>query len=229
MSATWLIFRTTATLVIYIADVTLSQENEILHIHSVLANSWSPRMHLGTARGLCLELISVSRHCVDETMLSLKDSRHGLSSIYNFVRHIEQSAIYGTVGRCKVLRKHTVTFQPMLILPESFCRPHPCMRWRCWQLRFLQRRGGWRLQAMTCFSLIHYSTQSVRRREKHCSCFDGRSSLTTSIEDCTSLYAFIRSLNWHHLFHLKSGIHILVWHWEWLVCWTWWGSFGSSS
>ena len=77
-------------------------------------------MHLGTARGLCLELISVSRHCVDETMLSLKDSRHGLSSIYNFVRHIEQSAIYGTVGRCKVLRKHTVTFQPMLILPESF-------------------------------------------------------------------------------------------------------------
>ncbi len=53
-------------------------------------------------------------------MLSLKDSRHGLSSIYNFVRHIEQSAIYGTVGRCKVLRKHTVTFQPMLILPESF-------------------------------------------------------------------------------------------------------------
>ena len=222
-------FRTTATLIIYIADVTLSQENEILQIHSVLANSWSPRMHLGTARGLCLELISVSRHCVDETMLSLKDSRHGLSSIYNFVRHIEQSAIYGTVGRCKVLRKHTVTFQPMLILPESFCRPHPCMRWRCWQLRFLQRRGGWRLQAMTCFSLIHYSTQSVRRREKHCSCFDGRSSLTTSIEDCTSLYAFIRSLNWHHLFHLKSGIHILVWHWEWLVCWTWWGSFGSSS
>ena len=134
-------FRTTVTLIIYIADVTLSQENEILHIHSVLANSWSPRMHLGTARGLCLELISVSRHCVDETMLSLKDSRHGLSSIYNFVRHIEQSAIYGTVGRCKVLRKHTVTFQPMLILPESFCRPHPCMRWRCWQLRFLQRRG----------------------------------------------------------------------------------------
>ena len=32
-------FRTTATLIIYIADVTLSQENEILQIHSVLANS----------------------------------------------------------------------------------------------------------------------------------------------------------------------------------------------
>ena len=32
-------FMTTATLIIYIADVTLSQENEILHIHSVLANS----------------------------------------------------------------------------------------------------------------------------------------------------------------------------------------------
>ena len=130
-----------------------------------------------------------------QVMLSLKDSRHGLSSIYSFVRHIEQSATFGTVGRCKVLRKHTVTFQPMLILPESFCRPHPCMRWRCWQLRFLQRRGGWRLQAMTCFSLIHYSTQSERRREKHCSWFDGRSSLTTSIEDCTRSYAFIRSLN----------------------------------
>ena len=35
---------------------------------------------------------------------------------------------------------------------------------------FLQQRGGWLLQAMTYFSLIHYSTQSVRRREKHCSC-----------------------------------------------------------
>ena len=53
-------------------------------------------------------------------MLSLKDSRHGLSSIYSFVRHIGQSTIFVTVGRCKVLRKHAVTFQLMLILPESF-------------------------------------------------------------------------------------------------------------
>ena len=53
-------------------------------------------------------------------MLSLKDSRHGLSSIYSFVRHIEQSATFGTVGPCKVLSKHAVTFQLMLILPESF-------------------------------------------------------------------------------------------------------------
>ena len=53
-------------------------------------------------------------------MLSLKASRHGLSSIYNFVHHIEQNTTFGTVGRGKVLRKHTVTFQSMLILPESF-------------------------------------------------------------------------------------------------------------
>lgn len=58
-------FQDTTTLIIYIADVTLSQENEILQIHSVLANLWSPRMHLGTARSLWIELISVSRHCVD--------------------------------------------------------------------------------------------------------------------------------------------------------------------
>ena len=45
-------FMTTDTLIIYITDVTLSQENEILHVHSVLASSGSPRMHLGTARGL---------------------------------------------------------------------------------------------------------------------------------------------------------------------------------
>ena len=31
-------FMTTTTLIIYITDVTLSQENEILQIHSVLAN-----------------------------------------------------------------------------------------------------------------------------------------------------------------------------------------------
>ena len=55
-----------------------------------------------------------------EVILSLKDSRHGLSSIYNFVHHIEQNATFGTVGHCKVLRKNTVTFQPMLILPEFF-------------------------------------------------------------------------------------------------------------
>ncbi len=48
-------FMTTATLIIYIADVTLSQENEILQIHSVLASSGSPRMSLGTARGLWFE------------------------------------------------------------------------------------------------------------------------------------------------------------------------------
>ena len=58
-------FQDTTTLIIYIADVTLSQENEILQIHSVLANLWSPRMHLGTARSLWIELISVRRHCVD--------------------------------------------------------------------------------------------------------------------------------------------------------------------
>lgn len=135
-----------------------------------------------------------------QVMLSLKDSRHGLSSIYSFLfsfatlSKAQHSALLVAVRFSKETRSDISAY------PDSawfffFGRPYPCMRWRCSQFRFLQRRGGWRLQAMTCFSLIHYSTQSERRREKHCSWFDGRSSLTTSIEDCTRSYAFIRSLN----------------------------------
>ena len=133
-----------------------------------------------------------------QVMLSLKDSRHGLSSIYSFLfsfatlSKAQHSALLVAVRFWGNTQWH---FSLCWFCLSLFCRPHPCMRWRCWQLRFLQRRGGWRLQAMTCFSLIHYSTQSERRREKHCSWFDGRSSLTTSIEDCTRSYAFIRSLN----------------------------------
>ena len=52
----------------------------------------------------------------------------------------------------------------MLILPEPFffsCRPHPCMRWRCSLLRCLQRRGGWRLQAMRSWRIQQAQTNSA--------------------------------------------------------------------
>ena len=37
---------------------------------------------------------------------------------------------------------------------------------------------------------------------------DGRSSVTTPIEDCTSLYAFMPRLNLQKLFHLGSANHM---------------------
>ena len=40
-------------------------------------------------------------------MLSLKDSRHGLSSIYSFFLHFEKSATFGTVGCSKVFYGNT--------------------------------------------------------------------------------------------------------------------------
>ena len=52
-----------------------------------------------------------------QVILSLKDSRHGLSSIYCLFLHFEKSATFGTVD---CLQKHTVKFHLMLILPGPF-------------------------------------------------------------------------------------------------------------
>ena len=98
-------------------------------------------------------------------MLSLKDSRHGLSSIYSFFLHFEKSATFGTVGCSKVFYGNTQwNFSLCWFCLNLFffsCRPHPCMRWRCSLLRCLQRRGGWRLQAMRSWRIQQAQTNSA--------------------------------------------------------------------
>ena len=79
-----------------------------------------------------------------QVMLSLKDSRHGLSSIYSLFLHFEKSATFGTVGYSKVFYGNTQWNFSLCWSAWTFFsfRPHSCMRWRCSLLRCLQRRGG---------------------------------------------------------------------------------------
>ena len=96
-------------------------------------------------------------------MLSLKDSRHGLSSIYSLFLHFEKSATFGTVGCSKVFYGNTQW-------NFSVC-------WFCLNLFFLSSSslhavtllsasmfttgGGWRLQAMRFWRIQQAQTNSA--------------------------------------------------------------------
>ena len=54
--------------------------------------------------------------------------------------------------------------------------------------------------------LLH--TECEEERESLFLFFDGRSSVTTPIEDCTILYVFMQRLNWLKLIHLRSANHM---------------------
>ena len=96
-------------------------------------------------------------------MLSLKDSRHGLSSIYSLFLHFEKSATFGTVGCSMVFYGNTQW-------NFSVC-------WFCLNLFFLSSSslhavtllsasmfatgGGWRLQAMRFWRIQQAQTNSA--------------------------------------------------------------------
>ena len=162
-------------------------------------------------------------------MLSLKDSRHGLSSIYSLFLHFEKSTTFGTVGCSKVFYGNTQwNFSLCWFCLNLFfsCRPHPCMRWRCSLLRCLQRRGGWRLQAMRSWRIQQAQTNSAFFK-------------------FTALFVWLRmGFVWLWMGPQESkGVHKLVihksfcWHWHscFAVLWPqdrkwhspWWPCFSS--
>lgn len=110
-------------------------------------------------------------------MLSLKDSRHGLSSIYSFFLHFEKSATFGTVGCSKVfygntqwnfsLRWFCLNLILFVLIPACgdvalcFDVCSVLLRWRGSLLRRSQRRGEWHLQAMRLWRIQQVQTNSA--------------------------------------------------------------------
>jgi hypothetical protein len=110
-------------------------------------------------------------------MLSLKDSRHGLSSIYSFFLHFEKSATFGTVGCSKVFYGNTqwnfslcwfcLNLILFVLIPACgdvalcFDVCSVLLRWRGSLLRRSQRRGEWHLQAMRLWRIQQVQTNSA--------------------------------------------------------------------
>ena len=98
-----------------------------------------------------------------QVMLSLKDSRHGLSSIYSLFLHFEKSATFGTVGYSKVFYGNTQwnfslcwSAWTFFSFSSSFLHAVTLL-----SASMLATKGGWRLQAMRSWRIQQAQTNSA--------------------------------------------------------------------
>jgi len=77
------------------------------HVQGIDVDAVDLSLYLYTATGLFSSWFQWAATVWMQVMLSLKDSRHGLSSIYSLFLHFEKSATFGTVGYSKVFYGNT--------------------------------------------------------------------------------------------------------------------------
>ena len=96
-----------------------------------------------------------------QVMLSLKDSRHGLSSIYSFFLHFEKSATFGTVGCSKVFHGNTQWNFSLFCLNLFFFSSSFLHVVTLLSASMFATKGGWHLQAMRSWRIQQVQTNSV--------------------------------------------------------------------
>ncbi len=139
---------------------------------------------LSTCHSACIQQQDYALSCLQwaatvwmHVMLSLKDSRHGLSSIYNFFLHFEKSATFDTVVCSKVFYGNTqwnvslcwfcLNLILFVLIPACgdvdlyFDVCSVLLRWRGSLLRRSQRRGEWHLQTMRLWRIQLVQTNSA--------------------------------------------------------------------